>query len=74
MRGMDKDKHKREISAPCGQSGKYPDVACNYNCAECGWNPAQRFLRLHSGVWKDHDTYVTAKGNVIFRDIKTLHF
>ena len=41
---------KRKIQAPCAFKGPdprtgrlrdyYPSVACPYDCAHCGWNPA----------------------------------
>jgi len=42
---LDWNERKRRYDATA------PAVNCNYNCAVCGWNPAERDRRLTEGEW-----------------------
>ena len=81
---------KQEIDAPCGtpywndKHGKteksFPNVACGYNCNDCGWNPAERERRMTEGefrmIEKTHDFH-DDDGNIvssITKECKTLIF
>lgn len=59
---MNFEKAKLRKDAPClffqfdeekGQTRPYhPAVSCNMNCADCGFNPAEKERRLKTGVFK----------------------
>lgn len=68
---MDKrDKQKAEMQAPClfwewnPQKAKadvcYPQVNCNMNCKNCGWNPEEQNRRLSEGKMQP----LTARKNI----------